>query len=135
MVCIYCGNDTQVINSRLQKRSNATWRRRRCLECKNVFSTIERVDLAQALRIELTGSKLTPFDRDVLFTSIYDSLKHRDHPIQDASELTNTVISTLVKSRQAVFSRQEVIEATLKVLERFDNAASVQYSAFHKVSI
>ncbi len=132
MVCTYCGNETQVTNSRLQKRSNAIWRRRKCLKCQNVFSTLERVDLAQALRVELTEGKLTPFDRDILFTSIYDSLKHRKHPIQDASELTNTVITTLVKSRQAVFSRQEVIEAALKVLERFDNPASVQYAAFHK---
>lgn len=83
--------------------------------------------------MEPTEGKLTPFDRDILFTSIYDSLKHRNHPIRDASELTNTVISTLVKSRQAVFTRQEVVKATNKVLQRFDNAASVQYAAFHQI--
>lgn len=132
MVCIYCGNDTQVINSRLQKRSNAIWRRRKCLKCENVFSTIERVDLAQALRVELTKGNLAPFDRDILFTSIYDSLKHRPHPIQDATEITNTIITNLVKSHRAVFSRQEIVQATHKVLQRFDTAASVQYAAFHK---
>ncbi len=133
MKCVYCGNNTSVTNSRLQKQSNSIWRRRRCETCKNVFSTKETINLAQALCVELTEGKLTPFDRDILFISIYSCLKHRKQPIKDASELTNTIITKLTKSQQAVFSSADIIQITVATLKQFDSVAQIQYNAFHKI--
>lgn len=132
MNCLYCDEGTEVINSRLQKRSNAIWRRRRCQKCKNVFSTIERVELAQAVRVELTDGKLAPFDRDKLYISIYNCLKHRTSPVSDATELTNTIIYTLTKSNNVIFSHKSIAQTTQTILELFDNVAGMQYGAYHK---
>ncbi len=127
MNCLYCDEGTKVINSRLQKRSNAIWRRRRCQKCKNVFSTIESVELAQAVRVELTDGKLAPFDRDKLYC-----LKHRANPVSDAPELTHPVIDTLPKSNNGIFSHKSIAQTTQTILERFDNVAGMQYGAYHK---
>lgn len=132
MNCIYCGGNTQVTNSRPQKRSNAIWRRRKCKSCDNIISSVERVDLAQALRIELLSGKIVPFYRDILFVSIYDCLKHRSNSVNDATEITDTVILKLTKLHKAVIKREQLIDISKEILAKFDNVALVQYSAFHK---
>lgn len=132
MVCIYCGNSTKVTNSRLQKRSNAVWRRRKCLICYNVFSTIEAPELAGALRFESLSGKLSPFETSKLFVSIYESLKHRKQPALDAEALVQTIVQKLLLSDGATISRNQVIEAAIAVLNNFDKAASTAYQAFHK---
>src|SRR5690348_1875861 len=97
MVCIYCGNKTDVINSRPQKRHNKVWRRRRCTKCEAVFTTTEAAALAESLRVarKAKPNTLQPFLRDKLFLSIYKSCQHRPDAIQDASALTDTVVSRL----------------------------------------
>ena len=134
MKCLYCDGGTDVINSRLQKQSNAVWRRRRCKKCKDVFTTIESISLEQALLFELSGANLTPFNRDNLFISIFECLRHRDSQISDATHLTNTIISKLLLLKSASIKRSDVIRASTEVLCHFDKAACVQYTALHKTS-
>lgn len=83
--------------------------------------------------MELTEGKIAPFDRDILFISIYSCLKHRKQPIKDASELTNTIITKLTNSQQAVFSRADIIHIIDATLKQFDSVAQIQYNAFHKI--
>ena len=137
MVCIYCGKDTKVINSRLQRRANQVWRRRKCLTCNSVFSSLEASDLSLSLsfrtsHISPNRTYLQPFQRDVLFMSILDSCKHRKTAVSDATALTGTVLSKLRPLMTgAVIDREEVVKTTYQILKRFDKAASVQYLAFH----
>jgi transcriptional repressor NrdR len=48
MTCPICGGDTKVIDSRSQEDS--VWRRRKCVDCKERFSTTE-IDLEIYKRI------------------------------------------------------------------------------------
>lgn len=131
MVCIYCGSETRVINSRPQKRTNRVWRRRTCLSCGTTFTSIEAVDLSGSVRVRDPKS-LQPFQRDKLFLSIYDSLKHRKTATADATALTDTVISRLsAYMKDATVDKNNIIATTLKVLKRFDRVAATYYAAFH----
>lgn len=132
MVCIYCSGNTQVINSRLQKRSNGIWRRRKCLKSNCVFSTTESINYDSALRVRTTDGKLNSFEPSLLFVSLYESLKHRDNPAKDAKELTNTIIGMLAKPSKAIIDKQEIYNQVLSTLENFDKVATAHYSAFHK---
>ena len=132
MVCIYCGNPTKVANSRSRKRSNGVWRRRECLECQATVTSIEMVDLETAITV-MNGRVLTPFSRDTLFVSIYESLKHRPSAVPDATQLTDTVIALLYpKVVDGSVRRTSIVSVAGSVLERFDEAAAVHYKAFHK---
>lgn len=76
--------------------------------------------------------RLEPFQRDKLFMSIYDSLKHRKTALSDASGLTDTVISQLYPlMKDAVVERMAIIRAVTEVLTRFDGVAATHYDAFH----
>lgn len=135
MVCIYCGSKTSVTNSRAQKRLNRTWRRRQCTVCRAVFTSIEQAALAEGLVVTPKASEkqLQPFERDILFLSIYSSCQHRESAVRDATALTDTVLGRLADySDGAIIDRGQLKAAVLAVLERFDNAAAVHYAAFHK---
>lgn len=131
MVCIYCSSKTEVFNSRHQKRLNQVWRRRRCVACQAVFTTIEGADTSQTISVEKNG-RSEPFSRESLLITVYDSLKHRKSAIQDATALTATIVSiihTLVSN--ATIDRDQIVETVGTVLERFDKVAAVHYRAFH----
>lgn len=131
MVCIYCSNDTRVVNSRPQKRLNRVWRRRTCTTCGTTFTSSEAIDLSGSITVR-DMKHLEPFQRDKLFMSIYDSLKHRKTALSDASGLTDTVISRLYPlMKDAIVERMAIIGAVTEVLTRFDGVAATHYDAFH----
>jgi len=132
MVCVYCAGDTQVINSRLQKRPNQVWRRRKCLACEAIFSTHEAAAYDAAWRVKTADGRLIPFVRNKLFISLYKSLEHRSSALDDATALTDTIMGRLLKATQNGAVDAKTIASTAHgVLKRFDKAAAVHYLAFH----
>lgn len=133
MVCVYCASSTSVVNSRLQKRVNQVWRRRKCQKCGAVFSSHEQADLEKSLAVRTRSSgEYKPFLRDKLFLSIHRSCAHRKTALADARALTNTIISNLlVSGRNGSISDQDIITTTSTALKYFDQAAAVHYQAFH----
>ncbi len=133
MVCIYCGHETSVTNSRLNRKLNRVWRRRACSSCGEVFSTYEQADRAKAWRVAKAGS-LAEFERDRLFISLYKSLGHRPTAVTDAGALADTAVALLTKRPEGSISAQELAQTVLVVLKRFDAAAATHYAAFHQVT-
>lgn len=132
MVCIYCGNTTQVTNSRLQKRTNTIWRRRACKNCKELFTTIEQPDLATTIIVRQVSKELTPLQRDKLLISLYDSCKHRITAYDDATELTKTCLADIIQSSiDGVIERNAIVTIVGSVLDRFDEVAATMYRAYH----
>ncbi len=133
MVCVQCGSETQVINSRPQKRLNQVWRRRRCNSCQTVFTTEETVQYKAIWMVKGDPkSKLEPFSRDKLLLSLHKSCEHRQTAVEDARALTDTVIIKLRdQARDGVISKRGIAQVAQVALNRFDVAASVHYSAFH----
>lgn len=133
MTCILCSGATRVINSRYQKRTNGVWRRRQCTNCDNIYTSIEKIDLYSSWRVRTKDSKLVPFARPTLFTSIYECCKHLPDPAMIAEELTNTILVALTKQNHVIIKRNDIVKAVVSTLNNFDQAAAVQYSAFHKL--
>lgn len=135
MVCIYCGAPTQVINSRVQRRLNNIWRRRKCKVCAAIFTTEERAALHASLMVALPAGRLAPFSRDYLFTSVHDSCRHRPSAIDDATSLTQTIITSLVRAQHnGIVTLEDIARATHALLQRFDPAAATVYAAYHPLA-
>src|SRR6188508_1472435 len=121
MVCIYCGNETSVFNSRAKARTPSVWRRRRCDTCVAQFTTIELPDYATALVIRTHTDKLLPFSRDKLFLSLLRALGHRQDALKSATALTETVIGSLLRKKQAsegLILSKDVAQACYQSLKR-----------------
>ena len=133
MVCIYCGSDTKVTNSRPQKRSNQVWRRRECLQCQAVFTTEEVAQYGSAWQVRNQNGKLQPFIRDKLFLSLHRVCQHRTTALNDAVGLTDTVIKKLsTQVSGGTINRAVIIQTAQVALNRFDQLASLQYQASHR---
>lgn len=132
MVCMHCGSETEVFNSRPQKRFNKIWRRRRCKSCKAVFTTVEDALYGDLWLIETAKGKLEPFSRDKLFLSLHSSLGHRKTAIADSGALSDTIIKKLVLMvADGKLKSSDIIKATEVALNRFDKLASTHYRAHH----
>lgn len=129
MVCIYCGQNTRVTNSRLQKRSNNVWRRRQCSSCQAVFTTHESVELSGALLVN--NGSLSPFESNKLLVELLEALKHHPQQRQAATEISHTIVMNLLKRRQKVLTTKLISQETAAVLKRFDKRAWLRYCADH----
>jgi len=131
MVCIYCGNQTKVTNSRLQKRNNQVWRRRECLVCHAVFTTHEAIELESALSVSLNG-QFSPFMPDLLLKELVLVLKDRKDVYTASREVLGTVVAKLLALPQKpVFEPPDISKTTSEVLKRFDRQAYLRYAADH----
>lgn len=132
MLCTYCQQKTQVINSRNQKNRNNVWRRRQCIACKKVVTTIEYLDHEKSWVVQYTAKNSQPFMRDKLFISIYKSIQHRPSALQDALGLTATVMAAIKKSlHEGSIDRSALASQVYTTLHHFDKPAAVHYAAFH----
>jgi transcriptional regulator NrdR family protein len=136
MVCIYCGRSTAVANSRISKRVNGVWRRRRCQVCQSVFTTHELVDWSNSFTVlDTKTNQLQPFSRDKLFISLYKSCCHRSSAVSDASSLVETAIKQLTTNGEparALLTKTDIYTITQVILDRFDQAAASFYKAYHQ---
>jgi transcriptional regulator NrdR family protein len=101
------------------------------MTCGTTFTSSEAIDLSGSITVR-SLKQLEPFQRDKLLMSIYDSLKHRKTALNDATGLTDTVISKLYPlMKDAVIDRFSIVRTTTDVLKRFDKASATYYAAFH----
>ncbi len=138
MVCIYCGNKTEVYNTRERKRSPSVWRRRRCVSCVAQFSTSEIPDYESNLVVEGLRGKLYPFSRDKLFLSLYKALGHRRDALHSATELTETTINILLKnppSPNGLLEIEYIAKHAYQTLGRYDPLAAATYKAYHQTAL
>ena len=131
MVCIYCGGETKVTNSRLQRRNNQVWRRRECLACQSVFTTHESVELESALSVSKDGQS-EPFLPDLLLKELMIALNHRKDVYVASREVLGTIVGKLlILPQKPLFKPADIAETTAKVLKRFDKRAYLRYVADH----
>jgi transcriptional repressor NrdR len=131
MICIYCGCDTRVVNSRLQKRSNQVWRRRSCKRCGAVFTTHEAIDLSSTLLV-VVGGVPKPFVADMLFTELLMAMSHRKNSYLDAREATSTVIKKLLElPGKPLYLPSQISLVASEVLKKLDWRAHLRYTAEH----
>jgi transcriptional regulator NrdR family protein len=138
MVCIYCAYETDVTNSRERARNPSVWRRRSCKACVAQFSTIELPDYQKALVVRGSGKKLHPFSRDKLFLSLYKSLGHRSDARDSATELTETLIGRVLRSKRdepSMIERTQLAQITFTTLKRYDALSAHTYKAYHQTSL
>ncbi|MBA3758288.1 hypothetical protein H0X10_01485 [Candidatus Saccharibacteria bacterium] len=99
--------------------------------CDTIFTSTEAVDLSGSVTVR-HNKALQPFQRDKLFMTVYDSLKHRKTALEDATALTDTIISNLYPLMPAaMLLRSDIIVVSIGVLKRFDKAAASYYQTFH----
>ncbi|MDO8335652.1 MAG: hypothetical protein Q7T74_02620 [Candidatus Saccharibacteria bacterium] len=132
MICIKCGrNNTSVINSRQNKKTSTVWRRRKCKDCGQIYTTYEDVAIDQILVISDIDS--LPFHHAKLLISIANCFEHI--PVkraENAEALAKTVEAKLLYAGNKT-TPEAISVAVYASLKHFDRLASVQYAAKHSI--
>jgi transcriptional repressor NrdR len=131
MKCPYCrSNQTEVYNTRPTKFANQIWRRRRCNQCHESFTTYEAADLG-FLNIDSGKAKPVRYSRAKLYASInaaFSPAKGRESVV-DA--ITDTVESKLLDTKKLLLNIEQIQAQVLHTLKAYDNAAFLRYMADH----
>lgn len=132
MRCVYCGGDTNVSNSRRQRRNNQIWRRRKCKACGAIFTSHEAIDLSSTLLV-VSGGSTRPFITDILFTEVLLALQDRKDCYSAAREATSTIVGQLLRPpAEPVVGTKQISQIAAKVLRRLDKRAYLRYLAEHQ---
>lgn len=131
MVCPFCSKDTQVINSRPQKRTNGVWRRRHCYGCERIFTSIEKADLDSSVRVQKRSGDLEPLSEAKLMISLYRALEHHENAPDMAFELSQTVIRSVLRfANGSLIPSSAIAFEVITALKNFDAAAAIRYQSF-----
>lgn len=133
MVCIYCGHKTQVRNSRYQKGSGRTWRRRQCESCRATVTTYETINWSSALLVQ-DGGQNRPFSAQKHVASLQHSLSDAADSEEQAYQLSLSIIKQLLKVQEsASVSRLNIANLSAQALKRYDYRAYLRYIADHPI--
>lgn len=131
MDCPFCQSKrTEVFNSRKTRSHTKVWRRRRCNNCFEAFTTYEYVDMGFIRVIGSNGT--TPYSRARLYSSIYLAfIGTRLELPTDIDNLTETIEHRLLKAKKLTMHRDEIINLVSKTLKPISITAAMRYLADH----
>jgi transcriptional repressor NrdR len=130
MKCPYCrAETTDVFNTRPTRFGTQVWRRRRCLECKESFTTYEAPDLGFLKVIKKNGKKQR-YSRAKLYSGIYGAFLSIPAKETTVDAVTDTVEAKLLDTKKRELSSEEISQIVLTTLKHFNVAAFMRFLAY-----
>src|SRR6185437_8444185 len=134
MYCPYCQSpDTNVTNSRLTRKNTQVWRRRRCLKCREIFTTHEVIDLSHLTVLKKSG-KVQSFHHAKLYSGIYGVIIGLKIPNRETmvDGVTRSVETKLLTLKQKQISSDGIADIVLQELRGMHIAIFMRYLTFCK---
>jgi len=131
MKCPFCrSNQTEVYNTRTTKFGSQVWRRRRCVNCHEAFTTYEAADLTFMHILAQNGSQ-RPYSRARLYSAIASAFESTATPSVTVDAVTDTVESKLLDLKTPQVTTAQITAVILTTLKHFDTPAFLRYLASH----
>ncbi len=134
MECPYCHKPlTQTTNSRPTKSASQIWRRRKCLNCGEIFTTHEIIDLSHLIVIKKSG-KVEKFSHAKLFSGIYNaSIGYRGvNRERLTDEVTAEIEKEILYLKKKKITASEIGEIVLKKLSKKQAGTFLRFLAYNK---
>jgi transcriptional repressor NrdR len=132
MKCPFCQADNdRVIDSRASHDGFATRRRRECLDCKQRYTTYERIEGTSVKIVKKDGTR-EPFDRAKIKRGLEKACWKR--PVSDAQlEAVVTAVESDVEGKfELEVSSRDVGEMVMKQLRQLDQVAFVRFASVYR---
>jgi transcriptional repressor NrdR len=120
---------TDVFNTRPTKFGSQIWRRRKCLNCHESFTTYEQIDLSFMRVIKKSGRR-ERYSRAKLYSGIYGAFLSIPSKENTVDGVTDTVETKILDTRKREITSQEIAAIVLSALKAFNTAAFVRYLAY-----
>ena len=134
MECPYCHKSlTEVTNSRPTKGNTQIWRRRKCSNCGEIYTTHEIIDLSHLVVIKKTG-KSEMFSRIKLYSGIYGATIGSKTPNREkvVEKITREVEREILFLKKKKINSQEIADIVLYKLRKSHTATFLRFLAYCK---
>lgn len=131
MRCFFCASDqSSVIDKRAVKSSGEIRRRRECLNCKQRFTTYERVAAFELFVIKRDATKQL-FDRNKLRSGVAKALE-KSFAVGKVDEIVDKIVNRLrLKGKKELESKQ-IGQAVLSELKKVDKVAYLRFASVYR---
>ena len=132
MRCPFCGaQDTKVVDSRLSGEGDQVRRRRRCVVCKERFTTYESAELNLPRIVKRDGSRV-PFDGRKLRSGMMRALEKRPVSTTDIDAALARINRQLLATGDREISSRRVGEMVMDELRGLDQVAYVRFASVYR---
>ncbi|MEM6612568.1 MAG: transcriptional regulator NrdR [Cyanobacteria bacterium P01_C01_bin.72] len=132
MHCPNCQHtESRVLESRSTGSGQSIRRRRECLNCKQRFTTYERIELVPITVIKRDGSRES-FDRAKLLRGILRACEKTQVSYQKAEVIIDNIEAKLQQNSGKEFSSTEIGELVLQNLRYENEVAYIRFASVYR---
>ena len=132
MHCIKCGcEESKVVDSRSIEEGNAIRRRRECLNCKNRFTTYEKIEYTPIIVIKKNGERQT-FNREKIINGMLRACEKRPVSAKQIEQATEETEMELNNSMEKEIETSKIGELVIQKLRKIDEIAYVRFASVYR---
>lgn len=132
MLCLKCGcEESKVVDSRNVVETNAIRRRRECLNCKNRFTTYEKIEYTPVMVIKKNGAR-EEFDRDKIINGMLRACEKRPVSREDIEKAVNEMELELTSTVNKEIDSRKIGEMVIEKLRKLDEIAYVRFASVYR---
>ena len=120
-----------MLDSRPADEGTTIRRRRECLECKNRFTTYERIE-TNPLTVVKKDNTRQPFSRDKLINGIRRACEKRPVPAEVIEKAVDEIESTLSGALNSEVKSEYIGELVMEKLKGIDDVAYVRFASVYR---
>lgn len=132
MRCPFCGEtETKVLDSRPAEEGKAIRRRRECENCRERFTTYERVEEIPLLVIKKDGSREV-FDKRKILSGILKACEKRPISMEELESIVSRVEQKIKNTMEKEITSSLIGEYVMEELRNIDEVAYVRFASVYR---
>jgi len=131
--CPFCNHDDdRVLDSRATDDDTAIRRRRVCNLCGKRYTTYERVEGEEALRVVKKDGRIQSFDRRKILSGLMTACEKRPVSSDDLEAAANRVHHQLLSRGEREVNSNEIGQLVMSELHKLDQVAYVRFASVYR---
>jgi len=131
--CPFCNiDDDRVVDSRLTDDGTAIRRRRGCNACGQRFTTYERVESEEQLRVVKRDGRIELFDRHKIMKGLVLACEKRPVTTEQLEGTVNRIQQALLAEGKREVSSQDIGERVMEEIGGIDQVAYVRFASVYR---
>lgn len=132
MHCIKCGcEESKVVDSRSIEEGNSIRRRRECLNCKNRFTTYEKIEYTPIIVIKKNGER-QQFNRAKIVNGMLRACEKRPVSIETIETAVDEIELAINNTMDKEIEASAIGEFVIEQLKEIDEIAYVRFASVYR---
>ena len=132
MRCLKCSSEeSKVVDSRMVEEGNSIRRRRECLNCKNRFTTYEKIEYIPIIVIKRNGER-EPFSREKVLNGMLRACEKRPVSLNNVEKAVDEIECEINNSLLKEIKVSQIGEYVISKLKNIDEIAYVRFASVYR---